>query len=72
LINKDADSIRRTAHNMRSDVAIMGLLEKLAPYLDVLEYEPFDEANFRRVISEVKTISLQALPEARHFFASFG
>jgi CheY-like chemotaxis protein len=72
LINKDADSIRRTAHSMRSDVAIMGLLEKLAPYLDILEYEPFDEADFQRVISEVKTISLQAFPEARNFLASFG
>jgi len=53
-------------------VAIMGLLEKLAPYLDILEYEPFDEADFQRVISEVKTISLQAFPEARNFLASFG
>jgi signal transduction histidine kinase/CheY-like chemotaxis protein len=72
LINKDVDSIRRTAHSMRSDVAIMGLLEKLAPYLDMLEFKPFDETNFRQAISAVKAISLQALPEARHFFAAFG
>ena len=72
LINQEPDSIRRVAHSMRSDVAVMGLLDKLAPYLDVLEYEPFDETNFQQVISAVKAISLQALPEARHFFAGFG
>jgi hypothetical protein len=60
------------AHRMRSDVAIMGLLEMLQSYLDVLEYEPFDETTFQRVISAVRAICLQALPEARHFYASFG
>jgi signal transduction histidine kinase/DNA-binding response OmpR family regulator len=72
LINQDLVSIRRTVHSMRSDVAVMGLLDRLAPYLDVLEYEPFDETNFQQVISAVKAISLQALPEVRHFFAGFG
>jgi signal transduction histidine kinase/CheY-like chemotaxis protein len=70
LIRHDADSIRRTAHNMRSDVAIMGLLEKLQSHLDVLEYEPFDETNFQKAISAVRAICLQALPEARHFLSS--
>ena len=72
LIGHDLVTIRQVAHGMRSDVAIMGLLDKLAPYLDVLEYESFDEINFRQVISKVKAISLQALPEVRHFFAGFG
>jgi signal transduction histidine kinase/CheY-like chemotaxis protein len=72
LIRHDADSIRQTAHNMRSDVAIMGLLEKLQSHLDVLEYEPFDETNFQKAISAVRDICLQALPEARHFYAGFG
>ncbi len=66
----DPDRIRHTAHSMRSDVAILGLLDKLQTYLDVLEYEPFDETVFRRVISEVKTICLGALPEARHLLSS--
>ena len=70
LIDRDTDSIRRVAHGMRSDVAVMGLLDKLAPYLDVLEFEPFDETNFQRVISAVKAISLQALPEVRDFLRS--
>lgn len=71
LVTNDPATIRRTAHSMRSDVAIMGLLDKLQPYLDVLENEPFEETSFRRAISTVKTICLQALPEARHFYESF-
>jgi signal transduction histidine kinase/CheY-like chemotaxis protein len=70
LTNQDEVTIRRTAHSMRSDVAIMGLLDKLAPYLDMLEYEPFDNESFSQAISSVKAISLQALPEARHFLSS--
>ena len=72
LVNNDPDSIRRIAHNMRSDVAIMGLLEKLQSHLDVLEYEPFDETNFRQAISAVRTICQQALPEVHHFYAGLG
>jgi hypothetical protein len=68
----DQASIRRTAHSMRSDIAIMGLLEKLQSFLDVLEFEPFDQIRFQEVISGVKAICLEALPEARHFFSSFG
>ena len=71
LVNKDQPTIRRMAHRMRSDVAIMGLLEKLRPYLDVLEYEPFEETTFQRAIVAVKTICEQAFPEVRHFFSSF-
>jgi len=72
LVNQDQPTIRRMAHRMRSDVAIMGLLEMLQSYFDVLEYEPFDETTFQQVISAVRTICLQALPEARHFYASLG
>ena len=72
LTDNDPESIRRIAHNMRSGVAIMGLLGKLQSYLDVLEYEPFDKTNFRLVISAVRTICQQALPEVRHFYAGFG
>jgi signal transduction histidine kinase/DNA-binding NarL/FixJ family response regulator len=72
LVHQDLDTIRRTAHSMRSDVAIMGLLEKLQSYLDVLEYEPFDETNFQQAVSTMKAICLRALPEARDFLAGFG
>jgi CheY-like chemotaxis protein len=72
LVNQDQPTIRRMAHRMRSDVAIMGLLEMLQSYFDVLEYEPFDATTFQQVISAVRAICLQALPEARHFYASLG
>ena len=68
LAGGDQGGIRDIAHSMRSDVAIMGLLEKLQSYLDVLEYEPFDDAHFREIISRVKAICLEALPEARQFY----
>jgi hypothetical protein len=70
LGNMDLVTLRRTAHAMRTDVAIMGLLERAQPFLDVLEYEPFDEQKFQKAVFSVKTICVNALPEARHFYAS--
>jgi signal transduction histidine kinase/CheY-like chemotaxis protein len=71
LADGDEVSIRHTAHSMRTDVAIMGLLEQVQRYLDVLEFEPFEENRFQEMLSRVKAICLEALPEARHFYASF-
>jgi CheY-like chemotaxis protein len=70
LAGGDEGSIRHAAHSMRSDVAIMGLLEQVQSYLDVLEYEPFEEIHFRKIVSGVKAICLEALPEARRFYDS--
>jgi len=70
LANKDLATLRQTAHTMRTDIAIMGLLEKLQAYLDVLEYEAFDEAKFKDAIMFVKTICLNALPEAHHYYTT--
>ena len=70
LENRDLPTLRHTAHAMISDVAIMGLLEKLKPFLDQLEYEQFDEQTFQKAIAAVKTICGNALPEARHFYAT--
>jgi signal transduction histidine kinase/CheY-like chemotaxis protein len=68
--NGDLETIRRTAHAMRTDAAIMGLLEKLQPFLDTLEHDTFDQQNFQTSVLSVKAICLNALPEARHFYAS--
>ena len=70
LENRDLPTLRHTAHAMISDVAIMGLLEKLKPFLDQLEYEQFDEQTFQKAVAAVKTICGNALPEARHFYAT--
>ena len=70
LGNRDLVRLRETAHAMRTDVAIMGLLERMRPFLDILEYEAFDEQVFQKAVLSVKTICQNALPEARHFYAS--
>ena len=70
LEKMDQVALRHTAHAMRTDVAIMGLLEKVRSFLDILEYDTFDEQKFRKAVLSVKTICLNALPEARHFYAS--
>jgi CheY-like chemotaxis protein len=71
LGNMDLALLRRTAHAMRTDVAIMGLLERMEPFLDTLEYERFDEQKFQKAVLSVKTICLTALPEVRQFYSSF-
>jgi signal transduction histidine kinase/DNA-binding NarL/FixJ family response regulator len=70
LGNMDLDTLRRTAHTMRTDVAIMGLLERMQPFLDTLEHEKFDEHKFQMAVLSVKSICVNALPEASHFYAS--
>ncbi len=68
--NRDENLLKQTAHNMRTNVSVMGLLEKLQLYLDELEYEPFEEARFQQAISSVKTTCMDALPEAHHFYTT--
>ncbi|HMI59985.1 MAG TPA: ATP-binding protein [Puia sp.] len=70
LVKRDLGLVRQTAHNMRTDLAVMGLLEKLQAYLDILEYETFDVHKFQEAVLLVKTICLDALPEARHFYTT--
>jgi len=67
--NKDLAKLKKTAHEMRTNVSVMGLLEKLQSYLDELEHEPFDESRFQQSILSIKTICLKALAEARYFYA---
>jgi CheY-like chemotaxis protein len=70
LGDMDLVKLRRTAHAVRTDVAIMGLLERVQPFLDALEYETFDEQKFQKAVLSVKTICQNSLPEARLFHAS--
>ncbi len=67
--NKDLAKLKITAHEMRTNVSVMGLLERLQTYLDELEYEPFDECHFQLSVLSIKTICLKALAEARHFYS---
>jgi signal transduction histidine kinase/AmiR/NasT family two-component response regulator len=70
LGNMDLVLLRRTAHAMRTDLAIMGLLERMEPFLDTLEHETFDEHKFQKAVLSVKTICAAALPEVHQFYAS--
>jgi hypothetical protein len=70
LGNMDLVALRRTAHAMRTDVAIMGLLERIQPFLDTLEHETFDKQKCQNAVLSMKTICENALPEALHFYAS--
>ncbi len=68
--NRDLETLRHTAHNMKTNISVMGLSEKLQPYLDELEYDSFDEEHFHQIISTVNIICVNALPEARHFYST--
>jgi CheY-like chemotaxis protein len=70
LGNMDLVQLRRTAHAMRTDVAIMGLLGRVETFLDVLEYDSFGEDEFQAAVLSLKTICLTALPEVRRFYGS--
>jgi hypothetical protein len=70
LANKDITALRQTAHNMKTNVSVMGLSEKFQPWLDTVEYEVFGEARFLQAISSIKALCQDALPEAQHFYAS--
>jgi signal transduction histidine kinase/CheY-like chemotaxis protein len=68
--NKNVAILRQTAHNMKTNVSVMGLTEKLQSHLDELEYKSFDEAHFEQIILSIKTICLNAMPEAIHFYST--
>ena len=70
LKNRDVDSLRRIAHNMKTNASVMGLSEKLHSFLDEVECAAFDEPRFQQIISSIKTICLNALPEVRHFYST--
>ncbi len=68
--NRNIAALRHTAHNMKTNISVMGLSEKLQPYLDELEYDSFNEEHFDQIISAVNKICVDALPEARHFYST--
>jgi signal transduction histidine kinase/DNA-binding response OmpR family regulator len=67
---KDFIMIRVLAHNMKTSVSVMGLTEKLQPYLDILEQEDTDETTLWNNIKAVQHVCIPALKEARHFYTT--
>jgi signal transduction histidine kinase/CheY-like chemotaxis protein len=70
LMRKDVRILRHTAHDMKTNVSVMGLSDRLQPFLDVLENGAFHETHFQQIISSIKTICMKALPEAKHFYST--
>ncbi len=63
----DIAELNRIAHNMKTSVAIMGLLPKLEPLLDQLENAVEVSSGLNSIIEQIQAISLAALEEAKAF-----
>ena len=64
------DDLRQYAHNMKTTISVMGLIEILQPYLDSLEYENLSEETFRNKFSSLKLICEASVQEAKQFYNS--
>ena len=69
-LRKDFIMIRVLAHNMKTSVSVMGLTEKLQPFLDELERDDREEGAILQNIKAVQHICIPALKEARHFYST--
>ncbi|MEO8962152.1 MAG: ATP-binding protein [Ginsengibacter sp.] len=69
--NKDTNALRRTAHNMKTTISVMGLNEILKPHLDVIEYETLTDKDFKQNLSFINSICKVALTEAQSFYSTF-
>lgn len=67
----DISQLRQLAHNMKTTVSVMGLNEKLQPFLDTLEYENLTEEIFQLNFLSVTSICNEALAEATQFYVTF-
>jgi signal transduction histidine kinase/DNA-binding response OmpR family regulator len=67
---KDTGQVRKLAHNMKTTVSIMGLSEKLRPFLDELEYEELNEQSFDHSFDGLGFICEKALEEANLFYVN--
>jgi signal transduction histidine kinase/ActR/RegA family two-component response regulator len=63
---KDFSAINQIAHNMKTSVAIMGLLPRLEAWLDKLEYANAESADVQKTITEVTINCIKGVREAEH------
>ncbi|WP_121354561.1 response regulator [Flavisolibacter nicotianae] len=64
---KEISLLRRTAHNMKTTISVMGLNDRLQTDLDGLELEDLTEESFWRHFTAVKTVCEASLQEAEAF-----
>jgi HPt (histidine-containing phosphotransfer) domain-containing protein len=72
LADKDIKTLNQVAHNMKTNVSILGLSGKLEFLLDSLEFAQGEgyPAQSGKEVAEVKIICERALDEARSFHRS--
>ena len=68
--HNDIDTLRQLAHNIKTTVSVMGLNERLQPFLDTLEYENLTEQSFQQNILSISFICNEALAEAKEFYTT--
>ncbi len=68
--HSDVNTLRQLVHNVKTTVSVMGLNEKLDPYLNTMEYVVLTEQSFQENILSITFICDEALKEAKAFYAS--
>ncbi|HMF72069.1 MAG TPA: hypothetical protein VK616_11365, partial [Flavitalea sp.] len=70
FINKNYATVRQIAHNMKTSVSFMGLIEKLGPHLDFIESNvniQKENTYVQEKIMVVNKICQQAFEEAKQY-----
>ena len=69
-LDGDNDVVKKTAHNMKTSISVMGLNEILQPCLDALEYDDLNDTQFQQRFSFLSFICKNAFKEARFFMTT--
>jgi signal transduction histidine kinase/DNA-binding response OmpR family regulator len=67
---EDFAGLKSTAHNMKTTVAIMGLLPALEADLDELEQATTADTETLRLINDITAVCLNAIDDAKHFYST--
>lgn len=67
---EDFTGLKSTAHNMKTTVAIMGLLPALEADLDELEQVTVADTETLRLINDITAVCLNAIDDAKRFYST--
>ncbi|MEN0056290.1 MAG: response regulator [Mucilaginibacter sp.] len=70
LDTKNYQELNRIAHNMKTSVAIMGLLPRLNNILDALEFAQPDDSDIALIIADLDAVCSAAMREANDFYST--
>jgi hypothetical protein len=57
---------------LKTTISVMGLNERLQPYLDVFEYEVPTDERFQQLFLQLQAACNAAIEEAKHFHQHLG